>query len=324
MSEYRNVTPPQLPPHFGKFAAIGVILLVVLIIISMFRPFTTIPAGHVGVSSLFGKVDQKELPEGFHFINPFKKVYRIDCRNKELTLQRVGVPSRDQLTTMVDITVKWRVDRSMAAASFSETGGAAELENVHLIPQVRSLVREAGKGVSKAEDFYQDDVQQTMQSRILEGLQVLIDKGILIDDVLMRQIDLPETVIQGVLAKKTQEQKAEQQKAELDRFKTEQAQLIASAEAERQAAEEEVVRRKAIAEARAFEITAEAEARARAIELEGKAIRSNPELIKLRQIERWDGILPRVNLGGGGSGGGGIIPMIDLGDVSGAAAPAAR
>lgn len=312
MSEYRNVTPPQLPPHFARYVGIGVVVLFILIVLSFLRPFTTIKAGHVGVASLFGKVDETELNEGFHFINPFKKVDEIDCRNKELTLKRVGVPSRDQLTTMVDITVKWKVDRAKAAQSFRETGGAAELANTHLVPQVRSLVREAGKGVTKAEDFYQDDVQQTMQTRILEGLQVLQAKGILIDDVLMRQIDLPSTVIEGVLAKKAQEQKAEQQKAELDRYKTEQQQKLAAAEAERQAAEEESKRRRIIAEAAAFEITTEAKARAEAIRLEGEALEQNPQLIKLRQVERWDGILPRVSFGGGGNG---ATPLLNLGNV---------
>ena len=97
---------PQVP---GK--AIGVVVLLVFgfIFLSIFAPFTTIPAGHVGVATLFGKVDTNELPAGFHIINPLKKVFKIDCRNHEETFSDLGVPSQDQLSTEVDITVKWRV-----------------------------------------------------------------------------------------------------------------------------------------------------------------------------------------------------------------------
>jgi len=223
----------------------------------------------------------------------------------------VGVPSQDQLTTEVDITVKWRVDKNLAAKAYKETGNASELESTHLVPAFRSLIREAGKGVSKAEDFYRDDIQSTMQEKIYTGLQNLKTKGILIDGVLMRKVDLPSAVTQGVLEKKRREQLAEQQKAEYDRFKTEQQQKIAQAEAERNAATEEAEKRKALADAKAYEISAEAKARAEAIRIEGAALKDNPDLIRLRAVEKWSGVVPKVSLGGEG-----MIPMINLNDIN--------
>ena len=294
----------------------AVLIVVALGVITALKPFTTIPAGYVGVTSLFGKVDADELPEGFHLINPLRKVERIDCKNKELTLEGVSVPSQDQLTTMIDITVKWRVNRSMAAEAFKETGDAQALKQTHLIPEFRSLIREAGKAVIRAEDFYQSEVQSNMQSRILDGLQTIKDKGILVDAVLMRRVELPAAVTQGVLDKKRQEQKAEQQKAEFERFKTEQQQKVASAEAERAAAVQQAEQRKALADAKAYEITAEAKARAEAIRIEGEAIQNNPDLIRLRAVEKWSGAVPSVTLGGGGgngqSGSPAIMPFLDI------------
>ena len=148
-------------------------LILLIFVFTIFTPFTTIPAGHVGVSTLFGKVDTEELGEGFHLINPLKKVNKIDCRNKELTIDGVGVPTQDQLTTAVDVTLKWRVDKTQAAEAYKETGNAERLEAVHLTPKLRSLIREAGKGVKNAEDFYSDEVQVSMQDRILGGLSSL-------------------------------------------------------------------------------------------------------------------------------------------------------
>ena len=283
------------------------ILIAVIVLLLFLKPFTTIPAGHVGVKTLFGKVDNIELREGFHFINPLKKVYRIDCRNKELSLSDLGVPSQDQLTTNVDITVQWHIEKSRAAEAYQSTGNALQLRNVYLVPTLRSLVREAGKGIANAEDFYRDDVQAQMQDRIFIGLQPLAKQGVIVQKVLLRQFDLPKTVIEGVLAKKRQEQLAEQQKAEYERFRTEQQQKIAQAEAEKKAAAQKFEQRKLLANAKAYEINTEAQARAKAIEIEGNALVKYPNIVELRAINQWDGALPKVNLSDAGA-----IPFLNI------------
>ncbi len=300
------------PENIQKAKKTGIrvfIAFIILILIFAFRPFTTVPAGNVGVASLFGKVDPEEIPEGFHFINPLKKVQKIDCRNKELTLDDVGVPSQDQLTTAVDVTVKWRVDRTLAAEAYKDTGNAEALEVVHLKPKLRSLIREAGKGIKNAEDFYQDEIQVSMQVRILEGLQNLTTKGILVEEVLLRGFELPRMIVSGVEDKKRQKQLAERQIEELKRFSTEMEQKQVQAKAEKLAAIEEAEKRKALADAKAYEITAEANAQAEAITIKGEALAKYPQIIKLRSIERWDGILPRVSLGDK------VSPLINLGDI---------
>ena len=261
------------------------------------------------MASLFGKVDTLELNEGFHVINPLKKIQKIDCRNKELTLKDVGVPSQDQLTTDVDVTVKWRVDRNLAAEAVQDTGDAGVLESVHLTPKLRSLIREAGKGIKNAEDFYQDEIQVSMQVRILEGLGDLADKGILVEEVLLRRFDLPRMIVQGVEDKKRQKQLAERQIEELKRFTTEQEQKQVQAKAEKLAAIEEAEKRRALADAKAYETTAQAKAQAEAIQIEGEALRKNPEIIKLRAVEKWNGAVPRVSLGEN------AMPLININEL---------
>lgn len=283
---------------------------IIVFIFAALTPFTTIPAGHVGVATLFGKVDTTELPEGFHIINPLKKIQKIDCRNKELTLIDVGVPSQDQLTTEVDVTLKWRVDRNQAAEAVQDTGDVAALETVHLTPKLRSLIREAGKGIENAEDFYKDDIQVFMQTRILEGLVGLSDKGILVEEVLLRRFDLPRMIVQGVEEKKQQKQLAERQIEELKRFTTEQEGKQVAAKAEKLAAIEQAAQRRELADAKAYEITAQAKAQAEAINIEGEALRKNPEILQLRAIEKWDGSVPRATLGGNS------IPLINLNDFN--------
>lgn len=312
MSQQHNTIniDPESIRGAKRLGAVIVPLIIIIFLLTILTPFTAIPAGHVGVSSLFGKVDKQELNEGFHIINPLKKVHKIDCRNKELTINDVGVPTQDQLTTDVDVTLKWRVDRTQAAEAYKETGSASALETVHLTPKLRSLIREAGKGVKNAEDFYSDEVQVSMQVRILGGLASLAEKGILVEEVLLRRFDLPTMIVRGVEEKKRQKQAAERQIEELKRFTTEQDQKQVQAKAEKFAAVEEAEKRVALADAKAYEITAEAKALAEAISIEGAALRQNPEILKLRAIEKWDGSVPRVTLGEGAT------PLINLNELS--------
>ena len=230
-------------------------------------------------------------------------------------MKDVGVPSQDQLTTDVDVTVKWRVDRNLAAEAVQDTGDAGVLESVHLTPKLRSLIREAGKGIKNAEDFYQDEIQVSMQVRILEGLDSLAQKGILVEEVLLRRFDLPRMIVQGVEDKKRQKQLAERQIEELKRFTTEQEQKQVQAKAEKLAAIEEAQKRRALADAKAYETTAQAKAQAEAIHTEGEALRKNPEIIQLRTVEKWNGALPRVMLGDDAT------PLINLSDLEKKKAP---
>jgi len=292
-----------------RLGGLGIITFIIVVLLIAFGPYTTIPSGHVGVTSLFGKVDSEELSEGFHIINPLKRIHKIDCKNKELTIKKVGVPSQDQLTTEVDVTVKWRVDKSQAAEAFRDTGDAETLEVVHLTPKLRSLIREAGKGIKNAEDFYQDEIQVSMQVRILEGLQGLSSKGILVEEVLLRGFSLPRMIVQGVEEKKRQKQLAERQIEELKRFSTEQEQKQVQAKAEKLAAIQEAEKRIELANAKAYEITAEAKAQAEAIRIKGEALKLFPNVIKLRSIEKWNGEVPRVSLSGS------AVPLINLSDL---------
>ena len=64
---------PKAITNAKRIASILIPFAFFLVLLAILTPFTTIPAGHVGVASLFGKVDTQELNEGFHIINPLKR-----------------------------------------------------------------------------------------------------------------------------------------------------------------------------------------------------------------------------------------------------------
>ncbi|MCB1214059.1 MAG: prohibitin family protein [Deltaproteobacteria bacterium] len=254
--------------------AIILIILIVLGVVST-TLFERVPAGHVGVVTLFGKVQDKTYSEGLHFpVNPFYNWIKIDARQKT-HYEKANVPSQDQMTTHVDVSIQYRLNGEMAAKMYRETGGPKEVIEVHLVPKLRSLMREQGKSVQRAEDFFLEGVQQKLQDSILAELaKYLAPKGIVVQAVLIRDIELPEFIVQAVKEKKKREQEAQKQKAELERFKTEQQQKVASAEAERRAAEEQAKKQKILADAKAYEI-----------EKINDAIKNNPAYVQLQSLE---------------------------------------
>ncbi|MDA8020855.1 MAG: SPFH domain-containing protein [Thermoanaerobaculia bacterium] len=249
------------------FGALALLILSTMMVV-------TVAPGHTAVGDFFGKVDEKPLYEGFHVVNPLKSWTHYDCRQKT-HMEVANVPSQDQLSTEVDISVQYRLEDSMTPSLLQDTGTAAQAIEVHLIPKLRSILREQGKSIPRAEDFFKEEVQIELQRRLTASLKEYTEpRGLKISEVLIRDVRLPPFIVKAIESKKEREQEAEKQRAELDRFRTEQEQKVAQAEAERKAAEEEAQRQRILADARAYEI-----------QKINSAISSNPAYVQLQALE---------------------------------------
>ena len=261
----------------AKLISVAAVFLFLFLIGSRF--WIIVPAGHTAVASLFGKVQNEPYPEGLHIVNPLLSWHVYDVRQKSHK-ETANVPSQDQLQTQVDVSVQYRLIAEATPRILQETGTIDDVLRVHLVPKLRSLLREQGKTVKRAEDFFQETTQDTLQRALLDGLRnYLQPKGIEVDAVLLRDITLPQFITRAIEAKKEREQAVEKQKAELERFRTEQQQKIAAAQAERAAAEEEAAKRRLLADAQAYEI-----------ERINKAIGSNDNYVKLQALKALEAI----------------------------------
>jgi len=216
----------------------------------------TVPPGRVGVATLFGNVQPDGYTQGIHIpVNPLYRWTMYDARQKT-HLETANVPSQDQLQTKLDVSVQFRIDGSMAPDILEQTGDEVAAVRVHLIPKLRSLLREQGKSIKRAEDFFQEATQETLQLALTEGLRDYLEpKGIIVSAVLIRDITLPPFIVAAIEQKKEREQAVERERAELDRVRTELQQEVARAEAGREAAEQQAARKKILADAQAYEIT---------------------------------------------------------------------
>lgn len=252
-----------------------IVVVVGLLVIVAMNFWKTIPPGRVGVATLFGNVRPNEYTEGLHIpVNPLYRWTLFDAREKT-HLETANVPSQDQLQTKLDVSVQYRIDGEMAPKILQETGDADSAVRVHLIPKLRSLLREQGKSIVRAEDFFQEATQDTLQTALTEGLREFLEpKGITVTAVLIRDITLPPFIVDAIEKKKEREQAVERERAELERVRTELQQQVARAEAGREAAEQEAARKRILADAQAYEITQI-----------NNAIARNPAYIQLQSLE---------------------------------------
>ena len=257
-------------------ARLGIIGVVVMAIVVFGGRFVkTVPPGHVGVATLFGEVMPQEFGEGLHIpVNPFYNWVLFDVRMTTLK-ESAQVPTRDQLQTKIDLSVQWRIDGKRAPETLQNTGDVQRVINVQLIPFLRSLVREEGSKVARAEDFFLEETREKLEDGLLSRMRdELLPKGLIIGNVLIRDINLPTVLSQAIEQKKEREQAVERQKAELERFKQEQQQKVAQANAQLEAAMAEAEQVRVLASAKADEIR-----------LINDAIAKNPAYIQLQSLE---------------------------------------
>ena len=259
---------------------LGIIAAVFVLFLVSPRFYQSVPAGHVAVATLFGEVQFKHFGEGLHIpVNPLYEWHLFDVRQKTHS-ETSSVPSQDQLQTKIDVSVQYRLIAADTPRVLQETGGFENVRAVHIVPKLRSLIREQGKTIKRAEDFFLEATQSTLQVALLEGLKdYLRPKGVDVEAVLIRDISLPPFITKAIEAKKEREQEVEKQKAELERYNTEQQQKIALAVAERDAAEAEAEKRRLLADAQAYEISKI-----------NDAIGRNPNYVKLQALKSLEAI----------------------------------
>lgn len=286
----KSFGPPR-PPGFFKIAApLAFVAWCGLFFIIQ------VPAGHVKVGVLFGKVQDQYYTEGLHFpVNPLISWNEIDVREKTLKVEKVGIPAEDKLISHFDVSIQYRLTASMMPDAKRNIGTPQDIMDVHIIPKVRSILREQGKSVKQSQDFFLEHVQQNLQATLMSGLNAYLNsKGVTVSGVLIRDVELPPVIVTAINETKKREQEVLKQQAELDRFTTEQEQKVAQATAEFEAAKLEAQKIKELADAESYKI-----------DQINRQLAKSPHYVELIKAEKWNGHLPQYT-------GGENIPMIDL------------
>jgi regulator of protease activity HflC (stomatin/prohibitin superfamily) len=195
---------PSMPNFRMAGSRILRLAVVVLIILLLLWSTTSIPTGNVGVLTLFGRVTGETLPEGIHLINPLKSVQKLSVQTQSLK-ESANVPSNEGLILALDTSLLFRLDKSKAAYVY-QTMGEPYVERV-VEPTLRAAIR-AATSAHTANALY-TNARELVQAQIQDELtKELAPRGVIVENVLLRDVQLPAMLKGSIEAKQQAEQDA--------------------------------------------------------------------------------------------------------------------
>jgi regulator of protease activity HflC (stomatin/prohibitin superfamily) len=163
-----------------------------------------VSTGHVGVLTLFGRVTGQVLPEGIHLINPFKTNNEMTVRTQEVK-ESASVPSAEGLVMNLDTSLIYHLNPDKAAEIYQKVG--PRYLEVLIEPNLRAAVREATASHS-ANALYTGEREMVAKQVRDQMIDVLNTRGIIVEAILLRDIQLPQTLKASIETKQQAEQEA--------------------------------------------------------------------------------------------------------------------
>src|SRR5216117_891516 len=195
---------PSLPNLGGAGKRILQLGILVMVIIVVLASTTSIPTGNVGVLTLFGRVTGEALGEGIHMINPLKSVQKLSVQTQSVK-ESASVPSNEGLILALDTSLLFRLDRTKAAQVY-QTVGENYAEKI-VEPTLRAAIR-ASTSAHTANALY-TNAREIVQQQIQDELKSqLAPRGVIVENVLLRDVQLPAMLKGSIEAKQQAEQDA--------------------------------------------------------------------------------------------------------------------
>ena len=206
-------TPALAFSHYSRpVKVIGVILIVIGLLSSSVRQ---IDAGQVGVISLFGSVSDRSLNSGLSFVNPLATVTEFDVKTQNYTMSAtnsegekqgddaIRVLTADGLEVVIDLTVLYRVVPADAPRILREIGPDYTDKIVRPITRTRirdnAVYYDAVALYSSRRDEFQGRIYKTIDADFKK-------RGLMLEQLLIRNIDLPASVKKTIESKINAEQ----------------------------------------------------------------------------------------------------------------------
>lgn len=204
--------------------------VLVLLAGALYASVKQIEPGYVGVQKLFGKVNNNILESGLNVINPLVEVETFDVRTQNYTMSGVHdegdklgddairVLSADGLEVIIDLTVLYKVIPNQAPRILKEIG--TDYRNTIVRPICRTKIRDNA--------VYYDAValysskRDEFQARIFKSIETdFTTRGLILEQLLVRNITLPESVKATIESKINAEQEAQKMTFVLQKEKQE-------------------------------------------------------------------------------------------------------
>jgi regulator of protease activity HflC (stomatin/prohibitin superfamily) len=224
-SVVKSNTPAEA--HSGTIKIVGILIIIAGF---LYASVVQVGPGEVGVQKLFGKVNNQTLESGLNLVNPLVEVVIFDIRTQNYTMSGVHdegtksgddairVLSADGLEVIVDLTVLFKVVPREAPRILREIG--TDYMNTIVRPICRTKIRDNA--------VYYDAValystkRDEFQSRIFKTIEKdFKDRGLMLEQLLVRNLTLPQSVKETIESKINAEQDAQKMTFVLQKEKQE-------------------------------------------------------------------------------------------------------
>ena len=295
----------------GGFVSLICIVLAIFIVGS--SCISTVPTGHTGILTTFGRVEDKNLPEGMNFHAPWQSITTMTNKEQIFTEKNVCFSS-DLQEVAYTYTVKYSLLPSAAPNIYKTVG--TDYFNILIKPQVNNAIK-AEFGLVEAENM--TELRTQLQSKINETVKAFasnygIELSVVIDD-----FDFSDAYTNAIEAKQVAEQEALRDKTqqEMETERTRQAAERTKIQAENDAAirkinadaDAEAARVKAqadfdVAQLEADAIAYKGQKEAEATKALAEAI--SDEVVAYEYAKNWSGNLPTYMMGTS------ALPIVDI------------
>ncbi len=195
------------------------IVYVAIILTIIFSAVVQVGPGEVGVQVLFGSVQDGILRSGLNFVNPLVNVEKMDVKTQAYTMSSardegqvkgddaITSLSMDGLTIKLDLTVWYRLNENEAPQVYRSIG-TDYVEKI-VRPAIRTAIRDASVMYS-ATDIYSSKREDFVQNVTKNLNDAFSGRGVVLERVLLRNVELPEKVRTAIDEKIAAEQQAQQ------------------------------------------------------------------------------------------------------------------
>ena len=269
----------------GSFLG-GIALAVILIVCSC---LSSVPTGHTGVVTTFGKVENHVFDSGINFKAPWQKVVKMDNRVQKQTVELMAFSS-DIQEVSIKYTVNYQIDKANAMTIY-KTIGTTYYDTV-IMPSIIEAVKEVTAQYT-AENLIntREEVSSKIEVLLIERLSKY---NIQVVNSSIEDMDFSDVFTDAVEAKQVAQQNALKAEEDAKRMLVE---ANANAEQKKIQAQADAEAAKIAAEAESYQIEIKAKAEA---EANAKIIASlSSELIDYIYANGWDGKLPTYMAGEG-------------------------
>jgi regulator of protease activity HflC (stomatin/prohibitin superfamily) len=255
------------------------VAVVVIALLWIFNPIEQIQAGEVGVVyDAFRGLLPETMQTGWHWKTPvLQTVYHVRVSRDTVTMFGVDyqkdcvpypecddiaveVPSKEGLSVKIDVSVFYKVKPDKAVEVIKTL--TADYKTGTVIPSIRSATRDVAGGMAFTELY--GEGRKQLEDGIYNNLYDEFDAdGLILEQVLIRDVTLPDEIKKSIEDKQATQQQFLQKQFELQKQELEAQRIII-----------------------------EANGTAEAIKIQGNALRTNPEVLQLRAIDKWNGVMP--------------------------------